>query len=229
MKTKVGLLGRNGFIGSQVLEVLRKSFDVVDELVPCEVLVNCAGFSRMYEAKQNPDKMRKVEEHIFDRVSRNVFGRLIHLSTIHISTHPQEPYSQIKSWQEDRILSRFPHATILRLSSVLGPGLQKNAVFDLLQGDDLWVTPDSLYTYISTEDVAGVIKGLVKNPRPGVINVGGSDSIRISEVARMMGKNSRYGTIHHAIPMDVSVLRSFYPVKTSREYVEEFWRSFHGR
>lgn len=220
---RICVLGQNGFIGHTVLELLRQKHDVVSEPQPCEVLVNCAGFSHMYEAKRNPDKMKAVEDVVFDRIKAVPCERIIHLSTIYVKTNPQEPYSQVKRMVEERLLAAYPQALILRLGSMLGPGLRKNAVYDLIHDDPLWVTPDSLYTYISTEDVARIVVCLIDHPRSGFLDVGGSEPIRISDVAELMGKQPMYGSIWHCIPMDVTDLQSIYPVKTSREYVKEFW------
>jgi dTDP-4-dehydrorhamnose reductase len=209
--------------------MLEKEFSVVPEGEPCDVLVNCAGFSRMYEAKQNPNRMKIVENAVFDRIVNIQFDQLIHLSTIHVDSYPEEPYSQIKKGMENRIRMNYPDALILRLGSVIGSGLQKNALYDLVHDEPLWVTEDSRYTYISTEDVAKIIIELIRHPLTGLLYVGGSGSVSVKEMAELMGKHpASYGSIQHIIPMDVSRLLEFYPVKTSREYVEEYWKGYRS-
>jgi dTDP-4-dehydrorhamnose reductase len=180
----------------------------------------------MYAAKQDPVKMQAVEDLVFKRICNVSCKRLIHLSTIHVVSYPDEPYSKMKRIQEDRVLKSYPDATILRLGSVIGPELQKNALYDLVHDQPLWVTANSLYTYISTGDVATIIMQLIEQPRKGIFNVAGSSAISVSQMAVMFGKHPTYGTTHHHIPMDTSWLDGFYPVKTSREYVEEFWKGF---
>jgi dTDP-4-dehydrorhamnose reductase len=223
MKT-VCLLGRNGFIGSTALNIMEQRFPIVKEPYPCDVLVNCAGFSRMYEAAKCPAKMRAVENLVFDRICKVPFQRLIHVSSIYIETCPDHAYSIIKKEMEGRILERWPDAAILRVASVLGRGLQKNVIFDLVHGMPLWVTPDSIYNYISSDEVAGILSYLVNNPIEGIINVGASASILVSDVVKLVGVETAYGKQRDTILVDVSKLQEFYKVKTSAEYVEEYWR-----
>lgn len=227
MKT-VGILGRNGFIGKTVLRRLREVFHVADEPEPCNVLINCAGFSRMYVASQDPSKMEFVEDLVYRRIFNIPFQRLIHLSTIYIEACPNHAYSKIKMNVENRILSRWKNVTVLRLASVLGTGLQKNVIFDLTHGLPLWVTPDSVYNYISSDEIANLLIHLVNNPMTGIINVGASESVKVSDIVEMVGVNTTYGKHKDNIVMNVSKLLEFYQVKTSKEYVEEYWREFHA-
>ena len=224
MKT-VCMLGRNGFIGKTVLKILEEEFLIVPEPEVCDVLVNCAGYSRMYLAKRNPNEMQSVEDMIFDRVQHIQFKRLIHLSSIHVTAYPNEPYSLIKKETERKLLSKYDDVSILRIGSVLGEDLQKNAIYDLVHDTPLWVTSDSSYTFISKEDIGNIIAVLIENPIEGVMDVGGIGAISISECAKFMRKNPSYGSIQHIISMNVSKLLKLYKVKTSREYVEEYWRS----
>jgi dTDP-4-dehydrorhamnose reductase len=227
MKT-VCMLGRNGFIGRTVYKVLQQNFSMVEESEPCDVLVNCAGFSRMYEAEKNPAKMEQVEDLIFKRIEKVQFSHLIHLSTIYIESSPEHAYSKVKKKIENRIMSRWPKATILRLASVIGEGLQKNVLFDLVHGFPLWVTPDSVYNYISSKEVGNLLCWFVENPLAETINVGASESISVSEIVKMLGVTTSYGNEKNHILVDVSRLQEFYKVRTSKEYVEEFWREANG-
>ncbi len=221
MKT-ICFLGKNGFVGAPVFEYLQTHFEIRDDNV-CDVLVNCAGFSRMYEAKQNPAKMQEVENITFNRIKEVSFKHLIHLSTIYIEVLLDDNYSKFKREMEARILENYKNVTVLRLGSVLGRGLKKNVIFDLMHDKPLWVSPSAIYNYISTEEVAKIIAHLIENPVNDTIRIGSSESIAVSDIAHIMGKKPIYGDKVDTIYMDVSKLQSFYPVKTSKEYIEEFW------
>ncbi len=47
------------------------------------------------------------------------------------------PYGAHRLAVEDHIRDQFPHAQILRLPALVGPGLKKNAIFDLITGNDV--------------------------------------------------------------------------------------------
>jgi short-subunit dehydrogenase len=70
---EICILGQNGFIGKTVTEYLRQKY-IVKDSGPCEVLVNCAGFAIMHEAAKNPEKMREVEDIIFNRIKMNLLN-----------------------------------------------------------------------------------------------------------------------------------------------------------
>lgn len=224
----VGLIGRNGFIGKTVFEILKKNFLVVDEPAACDVLVNCAGFSRMYAAHKNPQLMKRVEDYTFWRMQRIPFNRLIHLSTIYIDASPTHAYSVLKKRMERNILDIWPNSTIFRLASVLGPGLQKNVIFDLAHRIPLWVTPDSIYNYISSEELGNIITYFVDNHVPGTFNVGASKSISVSDVVKITSGKAKYGNKKDEVLMNVSFLQKHYKVKTSEEYVKEYWEKYCG-
>ena len=115
---------------------------------------------------------------------------------------------------------------MLRVVSVLGKGLQKNVIFDLVHEMPLWVTPDSIYNYISSEDLSDIIALLINYPIKGILNVGAKESIRIDKVAEITGTNPTYGEQKDEILVDVEELLKIYPVKTSAEYVKDFWREY---
>jgi len=220
----VRFLGRNGFIGSTVFDILSKKYSM-KETGHCDVLVNCAGFAITYIAQKNPELMRHVEDVTFERISKHSFDRLIHISSIYVEANPDENYAVIKKEVEDRLFDTFDDVLVLRLGSVLGKGLKKNAVYDLVNERPLWVSADSVYNYISTEDVANIIIKLIEHPRQGILRVGSSESISISDIAKLLHKDPTYGNINYNdIVMDVSELQKFYKVKTSREYVKEFYK-----
>ncbi len=223
---KVTLLGKNGFIGHSVLNHLQKKYDCQEEGNATDVLVNCAGFAIMHEARENPQKMRDAENITFDRICKTPFQHLIHISTIYIEASPSDNYSVIKKELEDRILGNFKNVTILRLASVLGRGLKKNVIFDLSHDFPLWVTPDSIYNYISSEETARIIEHLIENPIYDIINVGAADSVKVSDVAFSLEKSPMYGNKRDIVLMNVSKLQTFYKVKTSMEYVKEYWRNY---
>ena len=49
----------------------------------------------------------------------------------------------------------MPHRlTVLRLAGMVGPGLRKNPVYDILQGEPLRIHPESQYQFLHAEDAA---------------------------------------------------------------------------
>ena len=223
---RIGLLGKNGFIGSNVLEILGRQFFVVAEPKSCDVLVNCAGFSRMYEGNAFPMRMQAVEDTIWTRIREVEFRDLIHLSTTYIDVYPNDIYSKIKIKMERRILSQYPDTCILRLGGVIGKGLRKNVVYDLLHDKPLFVDQNSVYNYISVADIGQIIIKLLMNFKSGIFNVGAQNSISAVQIASLLGKSPVYGSKKEFVNMDVSKLQAIHVTKTTEEYIKEFHQEY---
>jgi hypothetical protein len=73
---------------------------------------------------------------------------------------------------------------------MVGPGLKKNAVFDILNGGPLWLDPASELQYLHTDDVASILFRLLDLGVDGeVLNCCGRGVMRLVEIMELAGKN----------------------------------------
>ena len=80
---------------------------------------------------------------------------------------------------------------VLRLAGMVGPGLRKNPVFDLLHNRPLRIHPDSLYQFMNTDDVAAIgWKLITSGTRGEVFNLCGQGLVSPREVAGMIGREA---------------------------------------
>jgi len=123
-----------------------------------------------------------------------------------------------------------PRWTIFRLGPVVGPGLRKNAIFDLLAFAKLYVHPRSTYPYVDTRAVARIVRSLAE--RPGeIFNVCGHGEVELGDIARRLSidlpaVDDRLPEEHYRI--DVSKLAAAIEVPGSLETVLAFageWRA----
>jgi len=230
------ILGYTGFIGSAIFVNVQEKYTCVGMRsidAPLanrfDVVINCAGFSRVYAAENDPADMRKSEEAIFEKIKLLTFDKLIHISTSHIDSHPKSKYSMIKLEIENRLRNLCANSlSILRVSGVIGKGLKKNVVFDLLHDLDLFVTRESTYNYITTSEVANIVRCIIDNDIAGIINIGAVNSISVHNIARLFGKIPTYGTRTEAINIDTSLLQGFYSVASSEYYLNEYRKSLEN-
>lgn len=228
---KICVLGHTGFVGSIVYEALQNvegynviginSRNYVDD--NCfDLVVNCAGFSRKYLANKEPDKMKQMESFIFEKISHLKFESLIHISSIEAELQT-DLYGVFKNHMEKCLLLKFRNATILRLGGLIGKGLKKNVVFDLIHDKPLFVTADSMYNYILVSEVANIILYLIKYPLGGIINIGASKSISVLEIAKLLKKHVVYGNNKEVYDININKVNSFFPVQSSEYYINTFY------
>jgi len=234
---KICLLGL-GFVGSAVSKKLAQKHDltvVASSKSPFkpeyfDLVINCAGVSKKYGVEKDFDAAWDHEKVIFDRILEmqnfNPMLKLLHISSICVTEDTN--YGEIKRITE-RQATRFDYC-ILRLGGLVGDGLSKNVVFDWIQGKPIRTSVKSVYNFISIEEVANIIDYLVDNWRSEeIINVGASESIVIEDLFQLRNFPIQLfpgsELVVENYNFDVSELQKFYPMKTSKEYVEEYLTS----
>ena len=85
------------------------------------------------------------------------------------------------------IVKRYAHNwIIIRLAGMVGEGMKKGAVYDLITRHKLFVSKQSRYQFIETKEVARISKILIERKRFGEIyNIVGKRNIELSKVARI--------------------------------------------
>ena len=79
---------------------------------------------------------------------------------------------------------------IIRLAGMVGPGLRKNPVYDILQQQPLRIHPDSQYQFMLTRDVARCVWALVERRITGeIFNLCGKGLITPREIASLAGRS----------------------------------------
>jgi hypothetical protein len=148
------LIGYTGFVGSTLArardfqacfnsknigEIDGRSFDTVV----------CAGVSAVkWMANKEPEADLRAIRGLMDHLATVQAAHFILISTIDVYRDPVgvteddipptdglHPYGLHRLMLERSVAERFPHATIIRLPGLFGPGLRKNLIFDLLQAN----------------------------------------------------------------------------------------------
>lgn len=96
------------------------------------------------------------------------------------------PYGRFKLMGEWIVRGEARRWVILRVDNVVGPGLRKNPIYDLLAGSRLFVDPRSAMSFIATGEVARIAWQL-RGEAGQVFNVAGDGTVVIGEVAERLG------------------------------------------
>ena len=170
------------------------------------VLINASANSRKYLAEQDwqADFEASVES-VLRTIRDFRVERYVLLSSVDVYNVLDDPgqngedavidplrlstYGFHKYIAEAFVRRHAPRWLIVRLAGMVGPGLKKNPVFDVLHGRPLSIHPDSQYQFMSTDAAAQVVWRLVESGCSNrVVNVCGTGLISPREIAHLAGK-----------------------------------------
>lgn len=207
---KIIIIGGEGFVGSAYSRFCQQNnldFLVINRSNyqenigrECDLLINANGNSKKFLAKDNPllefdESVRSVRRSIVDFPSK----KYIFLSSCDvypdcstpestkedtiIDITQQSPYGFHKYLAEQCVRHCHPDWLIFRMGGFVGEGLKKNAIFDILYGDKLWLHPESQLQYIDTDSASeAVMKIISQGYTQEIFNLCGDGLIKLQDV-----------------------------------------------
>lgn len=150
------LIGHSGFVGSTLLR--QSSFDHLyraSTIAQIEGgsfdMVVCAGApAQKWIANRAPEQDRSTIDRLMAHLDTIRCGTLVLVSTVDVFASPVgvdetspvdetglHAYGQHRRMLEHFVAQRFPEHLIVRLPGLVGPGLRKNAIYDLHHGNNV--------------------------------------------------------------------------------------------
>lgn len=249
---KIFVLGGDGFVGSGFVRrfnALGVPVTVIDRAKynqiigsECDVFINANGNSKKFLAKDDP----KAEFQASVASVRNSlvdfkFKKYVFLSTSDVypdcsspeltreetslNVGEQSPYGFHKHLAELCVQNGAKNWLIVRQGGFVGQGMKKNAVFDVLNGDKLWVHPDSRFQFINTEDSARLVIELVQqNISNQVFNLTATGTISVSEIMQLAGRNVPHDPSTKPVCYEISTdkVSRYVTLPTTYETVQKF-------
>jgi len=248
------ILGGKGFIGSAFVRYCQaKGIDhavITRENYPayvgrsCDVFVNANGNSSKVLAERDPmadfdASVRSVRQTLLDfRI-----GCYAHLSSCDVYQDCSSPLTSA----EDRLdapasLSKYgfhkrlaeqcvqhgaPNWLIFRLGGGVGPGLRKNAVFDILRGGPLWLDPESRLQFLPTDFIPEALaQAMAAARRNEVFNLCGDGVVSLREAIAWSGKPVAVNPGAPRVNYDVSVakIKTIVRLPLTRESVRAYFQ-----
>tara|TARA_Y100000310_G_C20640926_1_gene793840 strand:- start:443 stop:1159 length:717 start_codon:yes stop_codon:yes gene_type:complete len=155
------LIGHTGFVGSNIL--CQAEFDRcyntsnIEEIAGEEFdLVVCAGVSSVkWKANQNPNQDFEQIQRLVNNLSSSTFKKLVLVSTIAVYDNPVDnAYGRHRLYLETLLMNTYPDMAIIRLPALFGPGLKKNAIYDLMNKDYRFIPdPKSRFQYYCLDNI----------------------------------------------------------------------------
>jgi nucleoside-diphosphate-sugar epimerase len=259
---RVTLIGAQGFVGSAFARLLRARRDVELIEVTRKNYLQCAGSrsdvvieaacnSRKFLADQEP--VREFDASVSHRLRTLIdfpAGLHLHISSVDVynnlgsskTTHEEmgidleatSRYGFHKVLAEQLVRHYSKRWLIVRLAGMVGPGLKKNPVFDILNGEPLRISPDSQYQFLSTDDAARIAWQLAESSsRNDVFNVCGVGLVSPRQIADWAGKELNTtllprDTAPRVVDINVDKVRRWLPVPRSEDAVRQFVQEFRS-
>jgi nucleoside-diphosphate-sugar epimerase len=249
---QVIIIGGEGFVGSAYTRYCQQNhlnYLVVNRAnyhdyigSSCDLLINANGNSKKFLAKENPllefdASVRSVRKSLIDfKAEKYIFLSSCDVypdcsspettkedQIIHISQ--QSPYGFHKYLAEQCVRHGQENWLIFRLGGFVGIGLKKNPIFDILQGEKMWLDPQSQLQYINTDVAASIVMELLeKGYNQEIFNLCGNGLIKLQEVIDVT--QSKVKVNHHSpkvkYEVSISKLEEIVNIPNSRETVLSF-------
>lgn len=254
---KIGVLGGNGLLGSDLVKFLGKKFNVIsitketykqekDKYFDC--LINANGNSKRFWAKEHPledflASTLSVYESIFDfpcklyiyisssDVYENHMAPKYTKENSLINASNLEPYGFNKYLSELIVKKYKEEFLILRLSMVLGKNLKKGPIFDIMHDKPIFVTCRTRLQLVTSLAISEIIVTLLKKKVVnGIINVGGEGTYDFGKMEEHFKKKIQIlpEAQTQIYDMNVEKIKGLYKrLKTSEEYLKEFLRDLY--
>lgn len=243
------IVGGNGFVGSAIVRECQKrgeafrilGRDTIDEFTgtSCDLLINANGNSKKFMADREPlwefdASVRSVRASLSNIRAK----RYIHLSScdvypdctspsVTLESQPidvtkQSTYGFHKFLAEQCVMHSAQDWLIFRMGGFVGPGLKKNAIYDILHGGPLWLSPESTLQFIHVDVAAGIILDLAHTTRScEIFNLCGTGVISLYEVIDAVGGTVECKENSPRVRYEVNTekLRSLVHVPTTKDAV----------
>jgi len=247
------VIGGEGFLGSAVVRQCEQAgheYRIVEKHNyehyigrSCDIIINANGNSRKLLAREAPmedfemnvaNVRRTLEDFRFQKYvlfsSADVYPDCSSPATtdedLSLDPAKQSPYGFHKYLAELCVKHRASCWTILRLSGFVGPGIRKNAVYDVLNGGRVWVDPASEFQFLHTRDLGKIVLQLAQSKFTDgqIINLGAKGAISVAEIARMGGASLTVqpGSLRVRCEVALDRLAQFCEVPETQDAVREF-------
>lgn len=250
------LIGANGFVGSafsryfqqekvEFKPITRQNYDDFVS-TRCDVLINADGSSKKYLAEQDPklDFQLNVQS-VIDSLVNFDCNLYVLVSSIDVYPNVSNPknnheavtiipeklsnYGFSKYLAELCVKKYRRNWLIIRMGGVVGDGLKKNPVYDLLNAQPLRVHPNSKYQYLNTMDVAKLVYRLISDGyKNEVFNLCGDGVIALSEIKQLLGipnEDNHLRREHYEV--NIGKIKTRYPVPSTASTIRAFVSTYN--
>jgi len=208
------VIGGRGYVGSGIVRAAEEADwnvtvvekDDYDQHVggQCDVLINANGNASRFRANQEPlfDFEASVRS-VYRSLSDFSYSHYCLISSVDVYNDPTQeettredgsidllslcPYGFHKRLAELLVMRTCNSWQVFRLAQMVGEGLKKGPLFDLLNGNPLWIDPETCLHFMNTRHVGEVVVELIRSaPVKDIYNVCGRDTVEFRRVLDLL-------------------------------------------
>lgn len=232
----IGIIGGKGFIGSAIAEELKYLTPAVITRensrsykdAPFDVVINAAGNSKKYIADEYPiQDFRKSVVETYDYIHTYKFKKYIHISTLDVFKDSR--YGKHRELVEKLVREYTDDHLLIRCSSVIGPGMKKGILKDIIEEKPVRISDNSRIQFITAKKIGQIVKIYIDGLLPwNTVLAAGTNGLSPNEIGKIVGKKVSYirtkdleFQYYNFNPTPETNILTF---KTSEEYIRETLR-----
>lgn len=248
------ILGGKGFVGSAFVRYCQSNkmeYSVIDRQnyeslkgKSCDVFINANGNSSKVLAQKKPlddfdATVRSTKKSLLDFS----FKKYVLLSSCDVYPDCSSPdttkedsvidlarqstYGFHKYMAEKCVQYSCPDWLIIRMGGMVGTGLKKNAIFDIVHGDTMWVDPQSELQFMNTDEVAKTVFSLIaKDIKNEIFNVCGDGLVKLQKIIDIVGAAKvKEGSPRTKYNVNIEKIKNLIQMPDSMESVLNFVRT----
>ena len=198
---KIAVIGANGFVGSNLVKVLKKKNKLKKITRKTkfsnlksnfDIIIHAANSSKKYEASKN--KKKDFENSV--KLTRKIISifrnnKIILVSTISVCNE-KNIYSKNRKICENLILKQKKKNIIFRLSVLLNYKLKRGILYDLIKGNKINVDKNTYVNPLTIQEVSQYIMLNLKSQKK-IHEVGSHNKIRLNTIKKILKSKSKFG------------------------------------
>ena len=197
---KIAVVGAGGFVGSAIVRALSRQKYKVYEItrdncqdyksLQYDILINTAMPSKRFWALNN--RMEDAKATIVKTAELLYewnYDKFIQISSMSARLQLDAPYGVHKRSAEV-LVENSKNSLIIRLGALYGNGLNKSALFDMVNHKHMYVDINSEYNYVDIDVAAKWIVGNLEET--GIKEVGAIDTISLLEISKNVWDKPSY-------------------------------------
>jgi nucleoside-diphosphate-sugar epimerase len=204
----VAVVGAAGFVGSEIVEALRKREGVIVTAVTrdsyphhrdngnYDVVVNAAMPSRRFWASTRPlDDYRETVTKTAELLHDWRWQLFVQVSSVSARSRPDTVYGRHKAAAE--ALCPPDQSRVIRLGPLYGARLNKGVLKDMAEHSTVYVAAHTRYAFTPVNWAAEQIADALSFG-PGVVEIGARGAVELKELAKQAGAQCTFeGAVDH--------------------------------